>query len=196
MALEDIYAEIRGCDRCGLRTGCTQVVPGEGPEDATMVFVGEAPGADEDKSGRPFVGRSGQHLRMMIRECRLPEDKIFITNTVRCRPPENRDPTPEEIESCWPWTVKLLQEIRPKVIVTLGKPALKTLSYKFQFTKKVGSLPITKVAGVPIYLEDRRCYVYPVLHPSYALRRNEAREDFAAQLRYLVVALPGWLRRP
>lgn len=194
--LEELHQQMVLCQNCDLCSGRTNVVPGEGSEDAQIVFFGEGPGQLEDEQGRPFVGRSGQHLHSVLRMARISRNDIYISNTVRCRPPNNRDPLPEEADACWPWTIKTLQIIQPRIIVTLGKPALMTLAQKLGFSKKVGQLSITKVAGKPIFVEERNFYCFPMLHPSYALRRRDAREDFSAHMKYLKLAIPGWLERP
>lgn len=194
--LDALHEKIRGCRKCELRAGCTQVVPGDGDAEAQIVIVGEAPGEDEDAQGIPFVGASGKHLRDIMQLNGMGEYKYYITNTARCRPPDNRVPNPSEIESCWPWTLEILKIIQPKILVPLGRPALMTLSLKYGFYKKVGQNPITKLAGVPIYLAERNVFVYPVFHPAYALRRSDAREAFNGHFGYLRKAIPGWLQRP
>ena len=181
------------CNQCRLRKTCNQVVPGEGPADAHIVILGEGPGKDEDEEGRPFVGRSGQFLRSQLRG--IEKYGIYISNTVRCRPPDNRDPNPDESEACWTWTLKTLQAVRPKVVVTLGKPALSVVSYKFGVKIPAGGFA-DKVAGKRIYVEDRKFFLFPCVHPSFALRRREARKLFTTHMKYLGRALPGWLRRP
>lgn len=204
--LDELRERIKGCSACRLRAGCAQVVPGGGavdpsgteidPKDARILFIGEGPGADEDKSGRPFVGRSGSLLRESIKSSGIPDDFYYITNTVRCRPENNRDPAPDEIEACWPWMVEVFKTLtKTKIIVPMGKPAVRTMAFKLGFQKQIGQLPITKVAGKPIFLEERRLYVYPMFHPAFAVRGNERREEFVAHLRYLGKAYPGWLQR-
>lgn len=195
-ALDAVFAQMRECQKCGLRTGCKQVVPGEGPDNATVLFIGEGPGETEDESGRPFVGRAGKMLRETLRYKGIKENEVFIKNIVSCRPPNNREPEPLEIEACWDWTLQVLNIVKPKVVVTLGGPAIYTMAQKFHFSKKIGNNKITALAGKPIYLEDRHFYVYPVFHPSYACRRSDARAAFGAQLAYLSTAIPQWLERP
>lgn len=194
--LEELNTEIKRCNRCRLRNGCTQVVPGEGRADASIVFLGEGPGQEEDEQGRPFVGRSGSLLREYLRLVGINTQEVYISNVVRCRPPDNRLPNPDEIEACWPWTQRMLKLIRPVIIVTLGKTPLTALSQQLGFFKKVGQNSITKLAGVPIYLEQNGVYIYPTLHPAYACRRADARRDFEGQLRYLKEAYPMWIKRP
>lgn len=194
MALSDIFKKIKGCNKCGLRAGCKQVVPGEGPEDSKVVCLGEGPGADEDELGRPFVGRSGDLLRLSLLHANLKDTEVTIINSVCCRPPENRTPTFEETDTCWPWIDEILNAVKPKVIVTLGRPALGTLAQHYNFSKEIKQLGITKLAGKPIYLKDRKIYVYPIIHPAYVLRGN-LREDFTGYFQFLGRALPGWLAR-
>ena len=184
---------MKKCNRCQLRKTCNQVVPGEGPADAAVVIIGEGPGEDEDKEGRPFIGRAGRLLRAQLGV--IEKYGVYISNTVRCRPPDNRDPNPDEAEACWPWTLETLQTIKPKVIVTLGKPALNTIAFKFNIKTPAGGFA-EKTAGKRIYVEERKFFLFPCVHPSYALRRKDARKQFVAHMKYLGRALPGWLRRP
>jgi len=184
---------MKKCTQCRLRKTCTQVVPGEGPADAHIVILGEGPGQNEDEEGRPFVGRAGQFLRSQLRG--IEKHGVYISNTVRCRPPDNRDPNPDETEACWPWTLKTLQVIKPKVVVTLGKPALNTIAFKYGIKIPAGGFA-EKTAGKRIYVEERKFFLFPCVHPAFALRRKEARKQFTTHMKYLGRALPGWLRRP
>jgi uracil-DNA glycosylase family 4 len=193
--LDDLHEKIRACTACGLREGCTQVVTGSGPPSAPIVFVGEAPGENEDKTGIPFVGDFGVLLRNSIERAQIPRQMCYITHLVRCRTPSDRVPAFDEIESCWPHMLALLKHIRPRILVTLGKPATFTMANKLGFRKKVGSLTITKLAGKPIYVKERTLYVFPVFHPAYALRGKENREKFKADLQYLGKAYPMWVAR-
>lgn len=197
MSWNTLKKQIEKCDACKLRKSCTQVVSGDGNPEATVAIIGEGPGETEDEQGLPFVGASGRFLRREMRFCALPEDDVFILNIVKCRPPENRDPEPEEVEACWPWTEKTLATIRPKVIVALGAVSLSTLAYRYGFSKKLGSqLKITAVAGRPVWVEDRHFYVYPMFHPAFAMRSRARRNDFRGHMKFLVTSLPGWLLRP
>jgi len=126
--LASLAAAARGCTRCGLAGGRTQVVFGTGSPTADLVFVGEGPGAEEDAQGLPFVGRSGKLLdRLVFEEIGLRRDQCYIANTVKCRPPGNRDPRPEEVAACNPWLEQQFALLRPKVVVTLGNFASKLL---------------------------------------------------------------------
>ena len=136
-ALEKIAEEVRQCCKCGLGSQRTNAVPGEGNPDARIMFVGEAPGADEDAQGRPFVGRAGQLLDKIINACGLKREDVFIGNILKCRPPDNRDPRAEEIISCLPYLQKQIEIIEPEVIVALGAHAARTL---LDTTKSIGQL--------------------------------------------------------
>ncbi len=170
-ALAAIAAEIASCRRCGLCDSRKNPVPGEGAAGAELVFVGEAPGADEDAGGRPFVGRAGQLLTRMITAMGLDRSDVFICNMLKCRPPGNRHPAPEELEACRDYLSRQLAAIRPRVIVTLGNPATRgLLDTVTGITRLRGSwqiLPgtIPAIAGTP---------VMPTFHPSYVLRRYTA----------------------
>lgn len=195
MDLDQLHAEIKACSKCSLRQNCTQVVPGEGNPNAGVVFFAEAPGAKEDVEGRPLIGRSGTFFRIALARAGMKEKEVYLSNIVRCHPEENRDPLPDEIESCWPWTLKTLQLIRPKVLVPMGRPALVTLSQKLGFAKKVGQNSIMKLAGIPFYVEEKNFFVFPIFHPAFAIRRSSLKPEFRAHMLYLGKALPEWMRR-
>ena len=135
--LGKIAEEVRQCRKCDLGSTRTNAVPGEGNPDARIMFIGEAPGADEDAQGRPFVGRAGQLLDKIITACGLKRSDVFIGNILKCRPPENRDPRAEEIISCLPYLQKQIEIIEPEIIVALGAHAAKTL---LNTTKSIGQL--------------------------------------------------------
>jgi DNA polymerase len=135
--LEAIAAEVRQCCKCGLGSTRTHGVPGEGHPNARLMFVGEAPGADEDAQGRPFVGRAGQLLDKIIIACGLKREDVFIGNILKCRPPDNRDPKPDEIIDCLPYLQRQIEAIRPEIIVALGAHAARTL---LDTNKSIGQL--------------------------------------------------------
>lgn len=135
--LEKIAEEARQCRKCPLGSLRMNAVPGEGNPDADIMFVGEAPGADEDAQGRPFVGRAGQLLDKIIEACELKRSDVFIGNVLKCRPPDNRDPRAEEIISCLPYLQRQIEIIEPKIIVALGAHAARTL---LNTTKSIGQL--------------------------------------------------------
>ncbi len=126
-ALARIAEEIRVCTRCPLHEQRTQAVPGEGPPRAPLLFVGEGPGAEEDQQGRPFVGAAGRLLDRLLASIRIPRERVFITNTVRCRPPGNREPHPDEVASCLPYLVRQMSVLQPRVVCLLGATATRAL---------------------------------------------------------------------
>jgi uracil-DNA glycosylase family 4 len=135
--LEKIAGEVRECRKCELGSLRTNTVPGEGNPNARIMFIGEAPGADEDAQGRPFVGRAGQLLDKIIQACGLKRSDVFIGNILKCRPPENRDPRAEEIICCLPYLQRQIEIIDPEIIVALGAHAARTL---LNTTKPIGQL--------------------------------------------------------
>jgi len=178
--LEELRAEIGDCRRCKLCQGRTQIVFGTGNPRAELVFVGEAPGRDEDLKGEPFVGRAGQLLTEIITKgMKLRREDVYIANVVKCRPPENRNPEPDEIATCEPFLVKQLELIKPRIIVALGTFAAQTLL-------KIKT-PISRLRGV--WHTYHGIKVMPTLHPAYLLRNpNDKRlvwQDIQAVLREL-----------
>lgn len=172
--LEDIRRDLGDCKRCKLWSTRTNIVFGEGNPNAELMFVGEAPGADEDASGRPFVGRAGQLLTKMIEAIELKREDVYIANTLKSRPPGNRNPEPDETHACIPFVYRQIATIRPKLIVTLGNPATQGL-----LETKVG---ITRIRGTfQEYPRDPEIKVLPTYHPAYLLRspdkKREAWED-------------------
>ena len=159
--LNSIREDIGDCTRCKLATlGRNQVVFGTGNMNADLMFVGEAPGADEDVQGVPFVGRAGQLLTKMIEAMGFTRDDVYIANVVKCRPPENRNPEPDEIDSCEPFLFRQIETIKPKVIVALGAFAAKTLLRSQE--------PISKLRG-QVY-DYHGAQLIPTFHPSFLLR--------------------------
>jgi uracil-DNA glycosylase len=175
-ALVELYQEARACARCALHKGRTKVVFGAGNADADLMFVGEAPGQQEDLEGLPFVGRAGKLLDQLLGEVGLERSDVFITNVLKSRPPGNRDPQPEEIDACKPYLHKQVELIEPRVICTLGNFATKLLTRSQR--------GITGVHGRPQVHElgGRAVRVFPLYHPAAALRSTktleELREDF------------------
>jgi uracil-DNA glycosylase len=163
--LHDIRAEVGHCSQ--LCKGATQVVFGEGNPKADLMFVGEAPGADEDATGRPFVGAAGRLLDKIIEAMGLKREEVYITNVVKCRPPNNRKPTTEEVESCEPFLFREIDVIKPKVIVTLGAtPLFSLLRVKEGITKIRGNF--YEYQGIP---------VMPTFHPAFLLRVPERKRE-------------------
>ena len=170
-ALTDLYREIQTCQRCGLHKTATRAVPGEGPEDSKLMFVGEAPGFHEDQQGRPFVGAAGQFLEGLLASIGLKRDQVFITNIVKHRPPNNRDPLPGEIIACRPWVQKQIEIIRPKVIVTLGR-----YSMEMFFPGK----SISRIHGTG---QDKDGVIYfAMYHPAAALHQQSLRQAIEADM--------------
>jgi DNA polymerase len=165
-SFDKLVETIRGCTRCALGRLRTQAVPGEGSLTTEVMFVGEGPGRDEDLQGRPFVGRAGQLLRKIIAAMAFREDEVYITNVVKCRPPENRPPHREEAEACSPYLIQQIAYIRPKVIVTLGAtPTSFFLPMYRSMTETRGRFG--EYLGIP---------VMPTFHPSYLVRNEGNRE--------------------
>jgi len=157
-----ISQKIEGCTACPLSMERTNAVPGEGSLESPVVFVGEAPGADEDASGRPFVGRAGQLLTKILESVNLSREDVYITNIVKCRPPKNRVPTYEEMKSCSPFLLSQLAVIKPKLIVTLGATAL-------SFFLENEKVAITKCRG-QLFDWYPGVKIFAMFHPSYLLR--------------------------
>src|SRR5258707_5904247 len=171
-ALAAIRADIGDCTRCKLHTlGRTQIVFGVGNPEADLMFVGEAPGADEDVQGIPFVGRAGQLLTKIIEAIDLKREDVYIANVIKCRPPGNRNPDPDEVETCEPFLFRQIDIIKPKVIVALGKFAAQALLRTLD--------PISRLRG-RVY-DYRGAKLIPTFHPAYLLRNpssnREGREE-------------------
>ena len=162
--LTELCKEIAVCQRCVLAQGRTKAVPGEGPEEADLMFIGEAPGFHEDRQGRPFVGAAGQFLEQLLASIDLTREDVYICNVIKCRPPKNRDPRPEEIEACRPFLDRQIELIKPKMIVTLGR-----LSMARYFPKTT----ISRIHGQPKRVGDM--IYYPMFHPAAALHQPRYR---------------------
>jgi uracil-DNA glycosylase len=161
--LAELRADALACTRCPLAGGRTTVVFGEGDPHAALMVVGEGPGREEDLAGRPFVGRSGQLLdRLLLEEIGLARDEVYIANVVKCRPPGNRDPRPEEISACRPYLEAQIDEIHPAVLVTLGN-----FSSKLLIATSEG---ITKLRGRAYPYRNTGALIVPTYHPAAALR--------------------------
>ncbi|MFP4144392.1 MAG: uracil-DNA glycosylase [Phycisphaeraceae bacterium] len=156
--------EVRGCEKCELCHGRTNTVFGEGAPDAPIMFIGEGPGQTEDEQGRPFVGRAGNLLTKMIEAMGFSREQVYIANVVKCRPPNNRTPTPAEVQTCWDYLRRQIETIRPRAIVTLGAPATKMLlGTKTGITRLRGTWH--EYAGV-----NPPVPVMPTFHPAFLLR--------------------------
>jgi DNA polymerase len=166
-SLADIRTDLGECTRCGLCKSRTHIVFGEGSPNAQVVFVGEGPGFDEDKCGRPFVGAAGQLLTKIIAAMRLTREAVYIGNIVKCRPPNNRNPEPEEIRQCLPFLKRQLAAINPRVICALGSVAARALLET--------ETPISRLRGR--FYEFMGTPVMPTFHPAYLLRNPEKKRD-------------------
>lgn len=158
--LNSLQTHLEGCTRCKLCEKRKTIVFGEGNPKAQIMFIGEGPGADEDDQGRPFVGKAGQLLTKIIEAMGLSRDEVYIANVVKCRPPGNRNPEPEEIASCMPFLQKQIEFVQPQFILCLGKFAAQTVLETH--------MPISKIRGQ--FFEKNGIQIMPVFHPAYLLR--------------------------
>jgi DNA polymerase len=176
--LTELNAEIERCKNCELARHRTKVVPGEGPEDAKLLFIGEAPGWNEDQTGRPFVGSAGQYLDQLIGMIGYKRSQVFIANVIKCRPPENRDPMPGEIMACGRWLERQLDLIKPRVIVTLGR---------FSMAKYFPGETISKVHGRSKRIGNT--IYFAMYHPAAALHQGNLRRVIEADILKLPAVL-------
>lgn len=178
-ALEAIATEVRACTNCRLHETRTKAVPGEGDPETEVVFVGEGPGFNEDREGRPFIGRAGDLLVKLLASIGWRRDDVFITNVVKCRPPENRDPQPDEIAACAPFLRRQLEVLDPAVVVTLGRYSMATFMPGVRISQAHGTVrPIDPATGANLAL------AFAMYHPAAALRtpaiERESYADIAA----------------
>ncbi len=170
--LENLAQQVRDCTDCPLHAGRANAVPGEGPADAEILFIGEGPGYHEDQQGRPFVGPAGAFLEDLLQSIGMTRDQVYIANMVKCRPHNNRDPMPNEIEACRKYLDRQIELIDPLLIITLGR---------FAMSRFLPGQSISRVRGRLLTAEGRR--IFPIMHPAAGLRRQEMRaaieEDFA-----------------
>lgn len=177
-SLEEIGERVRVCTDCPLSKGRTHAVAGEGPPDAQIMFIGEGPGYQEDRQGRPFVGPAGRFLEELLASIGLRREQVFIANMVKCRPPDNREPLPAEIAACSKYLDRQIDLIRPKLVVTLGR---------FSMSKFFPNESISRVHGKARKVNGLT--VYPIMHPAAALHRQELRRVIEADFR----AIPSLL---
>lgn len=170
-ALSKLYQEVTGCRKCDLAKGRSRVVPGEGAEDADIVFIGEAPGWHEDQQGRPFVGSAGKFLEELLATIGLKREDVYICNVIKCKPPQNRDPLPIEIKTCQPWLDRQLELIHPKIIVTLGRYSMARFFPGETISKAHGKV---RRQGDVIY--------YAMYHPAAALHQQNLRPVIQADM--------------
>lgn len=177
--LAEMMAVANACEKCRLARTRTQVVYGVGNPAADLMFIGEAPGRDEDLQGKPFVGRAGQLLTDIIKAMQLTRDDVYIANVIKCRPPENRNPEPDELDECRPFILRQIEIIKPRVIVTLGKFALQSLTGK--------GYTISGARGQ--WLDWNGIRVMPTYHPAYLLRTPSAKKDVWADMKKVMAEL-------
>ncbi len=178
-SLATIRAELGDCQRCKLCATRKHIVFGVGPEPAALMFIGEAPGADEDRLGDPFVGKAGELLDKMIEAMGWGRADVYIANVLKCRPPGNRNPEPDEVAACRPFLDAQIQAVRPRIIVTLGRPAANTVLGN--------SAPISALRGT--FHDHRGVRVMPTFHPAYLLREPERKRDTWADLKLVIAEL-------
>lgn len=169
--LADIARLVRECTDCPLHQGRTQAVPGEGPDDAELLLIGEGPGVQEDRQGRPFVGPAGGFLEELLQSVGMSREQVYIANMVKCRPPNNRDPAPGEIAACAKYLDRQIELLNPRLIVTLGR---------FAMARFLPEQSISRARGRLRAVNGRQ--IYPIMHPAAGLRRQEMKdaivEDF------------------
>lgn len=180
LTLKEVREELGDCRRCKLHRGRRTLVFGEGNEKAKLMFVGEGPGYDEDVQGRPFVGKAGQLLTKIIQSIQLEREEVYIANIVKCRPPQNRTPEPDEILACRPFVLKQIAAVRPRIICCLGAVAAQAL---LQTTDK-----ITALRGRPFDWNGIR--VIPTYHPAYLLRNPERKREVLEDMKRIA----AWLK--
>lgn len=170
--LKEVAAEVSICEKCALWKGRTKAVPGEGNPHAKVMFIGEGPGLHEDKQGRPFVGPAGQFLDELLASIDMKRADVFITNVVKCRPPENRDPKPEEIGACNDYLDRQIAAIQPQVIVTLGRHSM---------AKFFGSEKISAIHGRARKIDGRICFA--MYHPAAGLHQASLKDTIRADFK-------------
>ncbi|MQA90326.1 MAG: uracil-DNA glycosylase [Gemmatimonas sp.] len=177
-SLQQLHEVMVRCTRCSLFMNRTQVVPGSGPSRPDILFVGEAPGASEDREGIPFVGRSGELLEAMLEVAGISREEVFIANVIRCRPPKNRNPRAAELRACRGWMEEQVRLLNPRIVVSLGRYALQHFVAKARVTEVQGRLRKVAYSGGEIRL-------LPLVHPSAVLRDPSFRPKYEEQFRRL-----------
>ncbi len=178
--LTELYEEIANCRDCELAKHRTKVVPGEGPEDAELLFIGEAPGWYEDQQGRPFVGPAGAFLNQLLSSIGLSREQVYIANVIKCRPPGNRDPLPAEVQACRKWLDHQIEIIQPRIIITLGR---------YSLARYFPNESISKIHGKA--RKEGKVVCYPMYHPAAALHQGSLRQIIEADM----LRIPGILQQ-
>jgi len=176
--LTELYEQVQRCQLCTLARSRARAVPGEGPENATVMFIGEAPGFHEDKSGRPFVGAAGHFLDELLSSIGMKRGDVYIANVIKCRPPGNRDPLPAEVDACRPYLDRQIELIAPQMVVTLGR---------FSMARYFPGSKISTIHGRPRKIQG--VLYYPMFHPAAALHQPKLRrtvEDDMARIPQLL----------
>lgn len=179
-SLVQVASEVRVCPKCRLAKTRTHAVPGSGDPQAKILFIGEGPGKDEDLQGEPFVGRAGKLLTQLLQKINIERKDVFITNVVKCRPPENRDPMDDEIEACWPYLERQIRLIEPRVIVTLGRHSLKRF---------LPGTSITAVHGEGKRRTSDGRIIFPLYHPAVALYKASMLDTLEKDMHKLAMLL-------
>ena len=180
---DGLRERVRDCRRCGLREGCTQTVFGVGNTRADLLIIGEAPGADEDRQGEPFVGRAGQLLNAMLLAMGFKREQVFIANILKCRPPNNRDPRPDEAMQCEPFLLRQIELIQPRVILSAGRISAQNLLKT--------EIPVGKLRGRIHVYGERRIPLVVTYHPAYLLRSPEQKAKAWDDLQLVLSILRG-----
>ena len=177
-SLTELYQQISNCFKCEIARSRCKVVPGEGPEDADIMFIGEAPGWHEDQQGRPFVGPAGQFLDQLLASIGFKREQVYIANVIKCRPAGNRDPLPTEIQNCNPWLEQQIELIKPGIVVTLGR---------YSMAKFFPGKSISKIHGTA---QKRDGIIYfAMYHPAAALHQQSLRQEIEADMRKIPALL-------
>lgn len=179
-ALEAVAAEVAVCEDCKLHLSRKNAVPGEGPPDADLMFIGEGPGFHENEQGRPFVGAAGRFLEELLAGIGMRREQVFICNVVKCRPPGNRDPEQQEIEACARYLERQIEAVDPKVIITLGR---------FSMARYFPNARVSRIHGQPAEMEGR--LIVPMYHPAAALHQPSLRETVQADFAKLPALIEG-----
>jgi len=177
-AFDELYTEISVCTACSLAKGRLKVVPGEGPPTAKIMFIGEAPGWHENQQGRPFVGPAGKFLNELVESIGLSRSDVYICNVVKCRPPNNRDPLPDELAACDPFLQRQIALVKPRIIVTLGR---------YSMGKFFPGASISRIHGMP--RRQNGIIYFPMYHPAAALHQPALRKIIEADMQKLVPLL-------
>ncbi len=176
--LAEVASQVRVCEKCALHFSRKNAVPGEGPSDAEIMFIGEGPGFYENEQGRPFVGQAGKFLEELLAEIGLTREQVFIANVVKCRPPGNRDPLPEELDACNGYLERQIEAINPCIVVTLGR---------FSMAKFLPNTRISEIHGHAAWVNQR--LIVPMFHPAAALHQPSLKSTVIADFKRLPDAI-------